>query len=65
MRGLVRAAKAGQQERRNVSSAGAVNRVWALSDRLSEDDIRGLVDGYRQGRSILSLSKQYRISAAA
>lgn len=62
---LTRLAKEPGQERRSVSSTGRIGRKWALQDRLSDDDVRGLAEGFRAGTPKHRLAKQYGISVSS
>jgi DNA-directed RNA polymerase specialized sigma24 family protein len=50
---------------RSVSSigrVGRVGRVWALSERLSDDQVRAMVTKFRAGTSKQELADEYGIS---
>ena len=62
---LERAAGELHTEPVSVSTTARVGRKWALTERLSEEDVRGLVEGFRTGTPKHKLAKRYDISVSS
>ena len=62
---LERAAAEPQTEPASVQSTARIGRKWALTERLSEEDVRGLVEGFRAGTPKHKLAKRYGISVSS
>jgi hypothetical protein len=50
---------------KSVRSTGRVGRKWALADRLSDENIRGMVEGFQAGTSKRKLAALYDISESS